>query len=117
MIFIIRVNIDCIIGSNRPSLRSLHDYVVNSVAGKWKDLGVQLLPPEMVDIIAADHPHDVVSCGKCVLKKWLNTTTDATWNQLIKALRSPSVQLDYLAGQLEQMLIPGHHGNSYLTIL
>ena len=116
MIFI-QVSIDCIIGSDRPSLRSLHDHVVNSVAGKWKDLGVQLLPPEMVDIIAEDHPHDVVSCCKCVLKKWLDTTTDATWNQLIKALRSPSVQLDYLAGQLEQMLIPEHRGNSYLTIL
>ena len=117
MIFI-QVSINYIIGSDRPSLRSLHDHVVNSVAGKWKDLGVQLLSPEMVDIIAADHPHDVVSCCQCVLKKWLDTTSDAaTWNQLIKALRSPSVQLDYLAGQLEQMLIPGHHGNSYLTIL
>ena len=91
--------------------------MVNSVAGKWKDLGVQLLPPEMVDIIAADHPHDVVSCCKCVLKKWLDTTTDATWNQLIKALRSPSVQLDCLAGQLEQVLIPEHHGNGYFTIV
>ena len=28
----------------------------------------------------------------------------ATWNQLIKALRSPNIQLDYLASQLEQML-------------
>ena len=102
------------IESDRPSLRSLHDHVVNGVAGKWKDLGVQLLPPEMVDIIAADHPHDVVSCCKCVLKKWLDTTTDATWNQLIKALRSPSVQMDYLAGQLEQMLLPEHRGNSQL---
>ena len=79
--------------------------MVNSVAGKWKDLGVQLLPPEMVDIIAEDHPHDAVNCCKCVFKKWLDTTTDATWNQLIKALRSPSVQMDYFAGQLEQMLI------------
>ena len=91
--------------SDRPSLRVLYDHMVNRVAGKWKDLGVQLLSPEMVDIIAADHPHDVVSCCQCVLKKWLDTTTDATWNQLIKALRSPSVQMDYFAGQLEQMLI------------
>ena len=94
-----------IIGCDRPSLRALHDHVVNNVAGKWRDLGVQLLPPEMVDIIAVDHPHDVVSCCKSVLKKWRETTTDATWNQLIRALRSPSVQLNHLAGQLEQMLI------------
>ena len=93
------------IGSDRPSLRALYDHVANGGAGKWRDLGVQLLPPEMVDIIAVDHPNDAVSCCKCVLKKWRETATDATWNQLIRALRSPSVQLNYLASQLEQMLI------------
>ena len=95
------------IGSDRPSLKDLYDHVVNYVAEKWQDLGVQLLrfdQQNMLDIIKADHPHDVVSCCKCVLKKWLDTTTDATWNQLIRALRSPSVQLDYLANQLEQMM-------------
>ena len=107
-----------LIGSDdRPSLKALHDHVVNSVADKWRDLGVQLLPPEMVDIIAADHPYGVVSRCKRLLKKWRETTTDATWNQLIKALRSSSVQMDYFAGQLEQMLIPEHHGNDYLTML
>ena len=82
--------------------------MVNNVADKWRDLGVQLLRPDqenMLDIIAADHPHDVVRCCKCVLKKWLDTATDATWNKLIRVLRSPSVQLDYLASQLEQMMI------------
>ena len=91
-------------GSDRPSLKALCDHVVNSVAGKWRDLGVQLLSSDMVDIIAANHPHDVVSCCKSVFKKWLETITDATWNHLIKALASQSVQLNHLASQLEQML-------------
>ena len=93
------------IGSGRPSLTDLYNLVVNNVADKWRDLGVQLLRPDqekLLDIIAANHPHDVVSCCKCVLKKWLDTTTDATWNELIRTLRSPSVQLDCLAGQLEE---------------
>ena len=96
------------IGSGRPSLKDLHDHVVNNAAVKLRDFGVQLLRPDqekMLDIIAADHPHDVVSCCKCVLKKWLDTTSDATWNELIRALRSPSVQLNYVAGQIEQMFI------------
>ena len=97
------------IGNDRPLLRDLYDHVVNDVGDKWKDLGVQLLRSDqekMLDIIAADHPHDVVSCCKYVFKKWLETTTAdyATWNQLIKALRSPNIQLDYLANQLEQIL-------------
>ena len=97
------------IGNYRPLLRDLYDHVVNDVADKWKDLGVQLLRSDqekVLDIIAADHPHDVVSCCKCVFKKWLEPTTAdyATWNQLIKALRSPNIQLDSLASQLEQMI-------------
>ena len=109
------------IGSDRPSLKDLNDHVVNNVADKWRDLGIQLLRPDqekMLDIIAADHPHGVVSCCKCVLNKWLDTTTDATWNKLIRALRSPSVQLDYLASQLEQKMITECkvYGNSHFTV-
>ena len=93
------------IGDDRPTSRDLHDHVVNNVANKWRDLGVQLLRPDqenMLDIITADHPHDVVSCCKCVLKKWLDTTSDATWNELIRVLRSPSVELNYFADKLKQ---------------
>ena len=89
-------------------MKDLHDHVLLEVADKWRDLGVQLLAPDhqgVLKVIAADHPRDVVSCCKCVLEKWLDTTADATWSQLIRALRSPSIQLDYLAGQLEQILI------------
>ena len=59
-----------------------------------------------LDIIAANHPQGVVRCCQCVLEKWLDTNTGATWNQLIEALKSPGVQLDYFAGKLEQMLSP-----------
>ena len=113
------------IGVRRPSLKDLYDHAVINLdaANKWRDLGVQLLPrlgqERMLDIIAADHPHDVVSCYKCVLKKWLDTTTDATWNELIRALRSPSVQLDYLAGQVEQKMMKECkiYGNGHFVVL
>ena len=70
---------------------------------------MELLPstylrPEKLDIIEADHCHDTVRCMK-VLEIWLETSSDATWNQLIRALRSPSVQLYDLADQLERMII------------
>ena len=94
-------------GNDRPSLKDLYDHVVPNVADKWEDLGVQLLRPDqekMLDVIAADRSHDVVSCCKRVLKKWLDTSTNATWNELIRVLRRPSVELDCLANQLEQML-------------
>ena len=95
-------------GSDRPSLKDLDDHVVTNVASKWRDLGVQLLRPDqetILDIIEKDYPHDAASCCKRVLEKWLDKTTDATWNELIRALRSPSVQLDHVASKLEQKMI------------
>ena len=94
-------------GSDRPSLEALYDHVVNTVAGsgRWQNLGVHLLPSQNVGIIAKDHSRSVTSCCKRVLEELRETTADPTWNQLIRALRSPAVHLYYLAGQLEQMLI------------
>ena len=96
-----------LLGNMRPVLRDLHNYVLLEVADKWRQLGVQLLPPnhqEVLRIIAVDHRNDAVSCCERVLEKWLETT-DATWDQLIRVLRSPGIQLNYLASQLEQMNI------------
>ena len=89
-------------------MRDLHNHVVSKVAHKWKDLGVQLLrsdQQEAISIIELDHPCNAKECCKCVLKKWLDTTPYATWNQLISALRSPTVQSDYLANQIENIMI------------
>ena len=102
-------------GRDRPSLKDLYDHVVMNVASKWRDLGVQLLRPDqetILDIIEKDCPHDAASCCKRVFKDWLDTTTDATWNELIRALRSPSVQLDYVASKLEQKMVTECKGYS-----
>ena len=95
------------IGSERPSLRDLYRHVTIKAAHKWRDLGIQLLkydPIRTSDMIAADNPHDVVSCCEHVFQRWLETSADASWNQLIIALRSPTVQLDSFADELEQMM-------------
>ena len=98
------------IGNKRPLLKDLYDHVVLEVADKWRDLGVQLLGHArnhqgVLKVIAADHPHDVTNCCKRVLEKWLDANTGATWNQLIEALKSPGIQQDYLAGQIEKIIM------------
>ena len=83
--------------------------MLGSVAVKWKEIGVQLLRSNQtheLDIIQVNYPQDVVHCCKCVLKKWLESSVDATWNQLIEALRCPGVGLNYFASELEQKLKP-----------
>ena len=52
---------------------------MNDLAHKWKDLRVQLLRSDqekILDIIAVDHPRDVVSCCRCVFKKSEAIDTD-----------------------------------------
>ena len=96
------------IGFNRPILRDLYNHVVPEVAVKWKDLGIQLLDPtsgSTLDIIEKDFPRDVIKCCQCMLQKRLEKTPDASWNQLLAALKSPSVQLHHLASQIEQEFI------------
>jgi len=83
-----------------------------NVADKWEDLGVQLLRSDqhrMLNVIAKDNPKDAVSCCKCVLKKWLDTTADATWNQLLKVLESPSIGLHHLASEVKYKMCKNNH--------
>ena len=93
---------------NRPLLRDLYDHVVPSVADKWRDIGVHLLPPTSVEnrvleVIAADHPHNVVDCCKAMFHKWLETQKDTSWNQLIEALNA--IELYSFASKLRKDII------------
>ena len=93
------------LGRDRPSLRDLSNHVIPDVANKWKYLGIQLLDPEHqreLDTIEVNHSQDVKECCLSMLKKWLDATEDASWNQLLEALRSRSVDLNTLANQIEK---------------
>ena len=97
------------LGNDRPSMRDLHNHIIPAVASKWWELGVQLLNPStshnILEIIKENHPQDVMGCCSNMLQRWLDTIPDASWNELLKALRSPSLQLNYLADQVECKLI------------
>ena len=97
-------------GDARPILRDLYDHVVPSVADKWRDLGVTLLHPTLIEqrileVIAADYPHSVENCCKSMFEKWLNTKDDASWQQLLEALHT--MQLNCLADQIQSKLMTG----------
>ena len=86
-------------------LKDLYKHIVNKAVCKWKEIGVQLLPPEQeneIQNIEAENLSGKVERFQRVLEKWLETDTNATWNKLIEALRCPSVSLIVLADQLEQ---------------
>ena len=71
---------------------------------------MQLLNPaneSVLDIIEEDHPKNIIACCQSMLRKWLETKTDATWNQLLHALRSSCIQLNHLADEIEHKLKEG----------
>ena len=76
------------LGTDKPSIKLLHKYVRDRVAPQWRDLGIQLMEQESVDMLAiieANHPNDVQRCCTEMLEYWLRNDDDASWNKLISA--------------------------------
>ena len=57
-----------------------------------------------MDVIESNHAGDNETCCMKMFWYWLNSNTDATWEQLIVALRSSAVKLPVVAADLEKML-------------
>ena len=94
-------------GGERPSLKLLYKHVVPGAATKWRELGVELLDADseiVLSTIEENHPKDVEKCCKLMLDKWLKTSVNASWKQLIQALKSPAIKLNHLASDLYQQL-------------
>ena len=94
-------------GYHRPALRYLNKYVRKDTSHMWHDLGLELLEQEdegMLNEIEVNYPSDVTKRCKEMFCLWLDRCPNATWNQLIQALKE--VGLNNLAAKIEGMLIP-----------
>ena len=65
--------------------------MVPNVGSKWYDLGLKLfneqqLCTQRLKNIRDIYPNDELQCGE-MLECWINATPEATWNDLINALR------------------------------
>ena len=82
--------------------------MIDSVGKNWYGLGIELLDPdvEVLDTIEAEHPSDFNRCCTKMFNLWLKKDHTASWNQLIKALKQPGINLGTLAYKIEQMLKP-----------
>ena len=80
-------------------------HAMPSVASKWYELGSVLLDPAYqneLDTIEADIRNDALTSCRKAFSKWLNTDQLASWDKLIKALKS--IQLPIIASNIEQLL-------------
>ena len=92
---------------DRPALSDLNTHAIHKAAVSWKTLGTVLLhshDAEQLKRIEKNYSHDVIQCCRQMLKKWLETDKDASWEKLIRGLQHPSVELNYLADQVTRKL-------------
>ena len=96
------------IGTDRPTLIYLNKYVIPHICVLWYDIGVQLLDMDdlsIFEVIRANNSNDVIRCATEMLKHWVKTRVDASWNTLIRALRY--IGQSFLASKIENMLVEG----------
>ena len=93
--------------NSKPTKQKILDHVIPHVAPYWYELGVKLLKEyqeSQLDTIESNHVGDNRKCCIAMFRYWLGTDTDASWQQLIEALRSPAVELPVVAADIEKML-------------
>ncbi len=81
----------------RPVLKEL----VTACAAEWENIGLELkLSSGTLDAMKGPQkpPKD---CLRDMLKKWLTTSPNPSWQDLIEALKSPLVGQDALARELQ----------------
>ena len=85
-------------------MRDLQNIVVPKVANHWYNLGIQLFSESQrpkLDGIRTTYSND--HQGGCeMLNCWLKITPGATWDNLIRALRAPSLELLAIADEVEK---------------
>ena len=105
MFFTISVN-EC------PEDKYLNRHVVNEVVAAcahhpdiWRALGIELLGQGGIaelDVIKANNVDNVTKCCSAMLTLWRQRQTNASWGQLIEALKQ--LKLNRIATQIEKLL-------------
>ena len=80
---------------------------MSQLAPNWYEVGATLLDVEQESqlIVIQANYNDVTKCCLAMLQYWMKTHPKATWNQLVAALRSPGVDLDDVASEIEKQFI------------
>ena len=91
-------------------MRHLNRYVVPYITAVWYDVGLELFDTEREDEVKLTTLKAETSVksdkdrAARMLDTWLERKPDASWNDVIKALRSPAIGLNSVALRIEGML-------------
>ena len=86
------------------------------IATKWYELGLELLDSSShLLLIKANNQNNVQSCCQEMLQKWLDIKPDASWSELVTALRS--IDMITAADAISKQFEIGRKSYSYMHIL
>ena len=75
------------------------------MAPSWYEIGAVLLEVEEeseLKLIQANNGSDKKRCCLCMLQYWMEAHPEATWHHLIAALKSPGVDLSFIASEIKK---------------
>ena len=81
--------------------------IIHAIAPKWYELGIELLDEDklsQLSVIKSKHVEVTICCSEMLIY-WLNSRPDATWYQLMVALRKPGVEMHVAAAVIEAQII------------
>ena len=89
---------------SKPTIKVLqHSKVIGAIGPKWYELGIGLLDDDQLrqlEIIEANNSEVTRRCT-AMLMYWLESHSNATWNDLVEALKAPGVELSNVATIVE----------------
>ena len=88
-----------------PTTQQLLSFVIPRVASKWYEVGVMLLKEEQesqLRQIKSNYGQDVKKCCFEMFDYWKQTHPDDNWYHLLVALKSPGVELNLVAADIEK---------------
>ena len=95
------------IGSDIPKMSELRDHVMDAVAQKWMNLGIELGAIQFDQLKTIDGLHfgNSEECCIAMFRQWLDVDKTASWDKLIAALES--MKYLALANKIKEMTSKG----------
>ena len=107
----------CVKIEERPNMKQLLRILREEpIATKWYELGLELLDNSShLQVIKADNQNSVQSCCQGMFQRWLDVKHDASWSELVTALRS--IEMTTAADTISKRHVTGRRSYSYTHIL
>ena len=78
--------------NSKPMLKDLYNLITPKYAAHWNVIGALLgIESGIITGIERTFPSNVSWCCNDLLKKWLESDTEATWKNMIQVIDSPAV--------------------------